>query len=94
MATIYQYSLKSLGIIIKQLLLLLLAIYRYIISPLLGPRCRFYPCCSNYAVQALHSHHLLRACLLISRRITRCHPWHPGGYDPVPETLKQEIKHD
>jgi putative membrane protein insertion efficiency factor len=63
----------------------LLRIYRYLLSPLLGPRCRFMPTCSEYAMQALHTHGALRGGWLTTRRLCSCHPWHPGGYDPVPE---------
>jgi len=63
----------------------LILAYRYALSPLLGPRCRFYPSCSAYALEALDRHGALRGLWLALRRIGRCHPWHPGGYDPVPE---------
>jgi putative membrane protein insertion efficiency factor len=58
--------------------------YQLGISPLSGPRCRFYPSCSNYALEALAVHGLRRGGWLALRRILRCHPWHPGGLDPVP----------
>ena len=58
--------------------------YQLVISPLLGPRCRFYPSCSHYAQEALQVHGLRRGGWLALRRIGRCHPWHPGGVDPVP----------
>ena len=54
-------------------------------SPLLGPRCRFYPSCSQYALEAVRTHGSLRGSSLALRRLLRCHPWHAGGYDPVPE---------
>jgi hypothetical protein len=68
----------------KRLLLGLVRLYQYLISPLLGPRCRFHPSCSHYAIEALERHGALRGSWLAMRRLGRCHPWHPGGYDPVP----------
>lgn len=62
----------------------LLGVYRFAVSPWLGPRCRFAPSCSEYAIEALHSHGAVRGGWLSARRLCRCHPWHPGGYDPVP----------
>lgn len=59
-------------------------LYQVAVSPLLGPRCRFYPSCSNYAVQALRRHGPLRGTALAAWRVLRCHPWNPGGIDPVP----------
>lgn len=58
--------------------------YQLVISPLLGPRCRFYPSCSTYAVTALQTHGPLRGTALAVWRLLRCHPWNPGGPDPVP----------
>ncbi len=60
-------------------------IYRYLISPLLGPSCRFFPSCSEFADEALARHGALRGSWLTARRLCRCGPWHPGGFDPVPE---------
>jgi len=68
----------------KTLLSLLLRAYQVVFSPLIGPRCRFFPSCSNYAIEALRVHGAGRGSWLAARRICRCHPWHPGGFDPVP----------
>jgi uncharacterized protein len=67
-----------------RLLMLPIAGYRRFISPLLGPRCRFAPSCSAYALAALSEHGAARGLWLAVTRIARCHPFHPGGYDPVP----------
>lgn len=67
-----------------RLLLLPVRIYRKAVSPLLPPTCRFYPTCSEYAVEALTVHGALRGSWLTLRRLLRCGPWHPGGLDPVP----------
>ncbi len=64
--------------------LLLVGVYRRALSPLLPPSCRFYPTCSHYAAESLVRHGLLRGAWLALRRVGRCHPWHPGGIDPVP----------
>jgi putative membrane protein insertion efficiency factor len=62
----------------------LLRAYRYAISPLIGPVCRFYPSCSEYAQEAIGRYGVLRGTWLAIRRLLRCHPWHCGGHDPVP----------
>ncbi len=58
--------------------------YQNAISPILGPKCRFYPSCSTYAVGALQTHGPLKGSALATYRVCRCHPWQPGGLDPVP----------
>ena len=65
-------------------LIALVRIYQVAISPMLGRSCRFHPTCSDYAVESLERHGPARGLWLAVRRIGRCHPWHPGGYDPVP----------
>ena len=67
-----------------RLVLLLITGYQRWISPALGPRCRFAPSCSRYTADAIRTHGLLRGGWLGLRRLGRCHPWNPGGYDPVP----------
>jgi putative membrane protein insertion efficiency factor len=68
----------------KKLLLNLLKAYQYAISPLLGRNCRYFPSCSDYAVEAVEKHGAMKGSWLSAKRVCRCHPWHPGGYDPVP----------
>ena len=73
----------------RRLLVLPIRVYQYVISPLIGPRCRFAPSCSEYAAEALTNHGVLRGGWLAVRRIVRCHPWGGSGYDPVPETAPE-----
>lgn len=68
----------------KTVLRALIRGYQYFLSPMLGPRCRFYPTCSEYAAEAIQCHGAARGSLLAAKRIVCCHPWHAGGYDPVP----------
>ena len=70
--------------VITRVLMAAVAGYRRFISPLLPPRCRFEPSCSAYALEALRVHGTARGLWLAIARIARCHPFHPGGYDPVP----------
>jgi len=74
------------GYIMQRLLIGLLRGYQYLISPLLGNHCRFYPTCSHYAIEAIETHGAVRGTGLALGRLLRCHPWHAGGYDPVPGT--------
>lgn len=67
----------------SQLLILLLTLYQRCLSPFLPPACRFAPTCSSYAVEALRKYGLWRGLWLAMRRLCRCHPFHPGGFDPV-----------
>ncbi len=68
----------------SRLIVLLVKIYQYTLSPMLGSRCRFTPSCSQYAIEAVQKHGSVRGTGMALRRIARCHPHHPGGYDPVP----------
>ena len=72
----------------KRILIGLIAAYRVLLSPLLGPSCRFYPTCSAYAAEAIEKHGALRGTWLALKRISKCHPWHAGGVDPVPPAKK------
>jgi uncharacterized protein len=69
----------------KRLLLAIIRAYQFLLSPWVGNQCRFYPTCSHYAAEAIDRHGALCGSWLALRRISKCHPWHPGGMDPVPE---------
>jgi putative membrane protein insertion efficiency factor len=69
---------------VKRLLLALVRGYQYLLRPMLGANCRFAPSCSDYALEAISRYGPWKGSWLALRRISRCHPYHPGGYDPVP----------
>ncbi|MDB5839297.1 MAG: yidD [Herminiimonas sp.] len=73
----------------KTVLLGLLRAYKLGISPFLGQNCRFYPSCSDYASEAIQEHGTVRGGALAAARLCKCHPWHPGGFDPVPKKSHQ-----
>lgn len=66
----------------------LIKAYKYLISPLLGPRCRFYPSCSSYGLEAIQIHGAAKGSYLTLRRLLKCHPFHEGGFDPVPKKIE------
>jgi uncharacterized protein len=68
----------------ERFVLLLIRFYQHWISPLLGSNCRFYPTCSHYTYEAIERYGVRKGGILGLRRIARCHPWNPGGFDPVP----------
>lgn len=70
---------------------MLLKGYQYLVSPWFGQTCRFYPSCSCYAIEAIEKRGVLMGLWLTVRRIGRCHPWHPGGFDPVPEKCDAKL---
>lgn len=74
----------------RKSLIALIKAYQYVLSPFLGNHCRFYPSCSQFAVEAIERHGVLRGGLLTLGRLSRCHPWHEGGVDPVPTTTKRK----
>ena len=69
---------------IKNLFIILIKGYRLVISPLFPPACRFHPTCSQYAIEAIETFGIVQGSWLAIKRILRCHPYHPGGYDPIP----------
>ncbi len=75
----------------RHLLLALIRAYQWVLSPILGSNCRFHPSCSEYARQAVQRHGALRGTWLAVRRLGKCHPWHPGGVDHVPETCSHPL---
>ncbi len=79
---------------VSKLLLSLIRLYQLVISPMLGPRCRYYPTCSQYALEAIRLHGPWRGSFLAVKRVLRCHPGHRGGLDPVPEPQNCSHCHD
>lgn len=79
--------------LIVALLTLLIKAYRFMVSPLLGTNCRFHPSCSHYAQESITKHGAIYGVYLGIRRLLKCHPWHPGGLDPVPPTSKTNNSH-
>lgn len=76
--------IKLMRLMMKQLLLITIWLYQCLISPFIGPACRFYPSCSEYAFEAVKKYGVLKGSYLAAKRILKCHPFHPGGFDPVP----------
>lgn len=76
---------NTLFLALQLVLTALIRAYQILLSPLLGPRCRFHPSCSQYALEALERHGPVKGGWLALRRISRCHPLNPGGHDPVPD---------
>ncbi|WP_432474326.1 membrane protein insertion efficiency factor YidD [Amphritea sp. HPY] len=70
--------------ILRHAFIFLVKVYQYLVSPFLGPNCRFYPTCSAYTIEAIEQHGIFKGSWLGIRRIGRCHPYNPGGFDPVP----------
>lgn len=70
----------------RTILITLIRVYRYLLGPFLAGHCRFHPSCSRYAEQAIAGHGVMRGGWYALRRLSRCHPWHAGGDDPVPKS--------
>lgn len=77
----------------RKILILAIDLYRLLFSPFLGQHCRFHPSCSSYARTAIERHGPAAGSWLALRRLLRCHPWHPGGIDPVPERVNRRPHH-
>lgn len=74
----------------RRILIGFIKVYRYVLSPFVGQHCRFTPTCSEYATEAIELHGALKGSWLTLRRLSRCHPFHTGGFDPVPDN--KEVK--
>ncbi|MBC8381666.1 MAG: membrane protein insertion efficiency factor YidD [SAR92 clade bacterium] len=74
----------------RKSLIAVIKLYQFSISALLGQRCRFYPSCSNYTIEAIETHGVAKGLYLATKRITKCHPFHPGGIDMVPQNKNYE----
>lgn len=77
-------AIRVISAVPRTVLILLVRTYQIVLSPLLPASCRYYPSCSTYAIEALDRHGALRGGWLTLRRLARCNPFRPGGYDPVP----------
>ncbi|MDH3218481.1 MAG: membrane protein insertion efficiency factor YidD [Gammaproteobacteria bacterium] len=73
----------------RKILIFLIQIYSYLLSPFLGNNCRYTPSCSQYAREAIETHGILRGLWLAGKRLGSCHPWRAGGYDPVPGSANE-----
>lgn len=78
--------------IVKKILIGIIKSYKFVISPILPSSCRFYPTCSSYTIEAIEKFGVGKGSVLAVKRIFKCHPFHPGGYDPVPPTIQTENK--
>ena len=74
---------------VARLLAGLIKVYQYLLSPMLGKHCRFHPTCSQYGIESLLRHGSIKGSYLTVKRLLKCQPFHPGGYDPVPEPMKK-----
>ncbi|MFW5957991.1 MAG: membrane protein insertion efficiency factor YidD [Desulfosalsimonas sp.] len=80
---------ESGGILIKYLFIFIIKLYQVLVSPLIGQRCRFFPSCSEYACESISRFGVFRGIWLTAGRLVKCHPFHPGGVDPVPEPFPE-----
>jgi hypothetical protein len=77
--------MEKVSIALRKIPVGIIKLYQSLLSPMLGPTCRFHPSCSHYTIDAITEHGLIYGCWLSIRRILKCHPFNDGGYDPVPE---------
>ncbi len=79
-----KYSIDCLGYIVSKLLIGVIRLYQWCLSPFIGSNCRFVPSCSHYAIEAINKYGVFKGIRLVIMRLSRCHPWCEGGHDPVP----------
>jgi putative membrane protein insertion efficiency factor len=77
--------MEKISVALRKIPIGIIKFYQVVLSPMLGPTCRFHPSCSYYAIDAITQHGLVKGCWLSLRRVLKCHPLNDGGYDPVPE---------
>jgi putative membrane protein insertion efficiency factor len=76
----------------RKSLIILIRAYQYLLSPFLANSCRYIPTCSQYAIEAITEHGVIKGITLTAKRLSCCHPWHAGGYDPVPQSKLTNAK--
>jgi uncharacterized protein len=81
----FKKILGKINLAIKKIAIILLILYKKLVSPILGQNCRFYPSCSDYAREAIEQYGVLKGIWLACKRLLKCQPWHEGGFDPVPK---------
>jgi putative membrane protein insertion efficiency factor len=77
--------MEKVSVALRKIPIGIIKLYQTVLSPMLGPTCRFHPSCSHYAIDAITEHGMIKGCWLSIKRILKCHPLNDGGYDPVPE---------
>jgi uncharacterized protein len=80
----FRKFLAKISLVLRVFIITILKLYQYLISPLFGQRCRFYPNCSCYAIDSIKRFGVIKGGYLTTKRLLRCHPFNPGGFDPVP----------
>lgn len=83
--------MEKISLALRKIPIGIIKLYQIVLSPILGPTCRFHPSCSHYAIGAITEHGLVKGCWLSIKRILKCHPLNDGGYDPVPEKKQNKL---
>lgn len=82
--------MEKISVTLRKIPIGIIKLYQIVLSPILGPTCRFHPSCSHYAIGAITEHGIVKGCWLSVKRILKCHPLNDGGYDPVPEKKRNK----